>query len=106
MYLIAIICHCQYKKLQKNVSYSWRRYCEILLYNPLRFPDIRQRYQEDEGVLVAEDPVYPGNECQKKIWLLFEHPESSQAARIVAIFSVSVILLSIVIFCLETPGRF
>ena len=50
--------------------------------------------------------MYPGNECQKKIWLLFEHPESSQAARIVAIFSVSVILLSIVIFCLETLPQF
>lgn len=38
--------------------------------------------------------------------LLFEYPESSQAARVVAIISVVVILLSIVIFCLETLPEF
>lgn len=40
------------------------------------------------------------------MWLLFEYPESSQAARVVAIISVFVILLSIVIFCLETLPEF
>ena len=40
------------------------------------------------------------------MWLLFEYPESSQHARIVAIISVFVILLSIVIFCLETLPEF
>lgn len=40
------------------------------------------------------------------MWLLFEHPDSSQAARVVAIISVFVILLSIVIFCLETLPKF
>jgi hypothetical protein len=40
------------------------------------------------------------------VWLLFEYPESSQAARVVAIISVFVILLSIVIFCLETLPEF
>lgn len=48
----------------------------------------------------------PENENQKKVWLLFEYPESSQAARVVAIISVFVILLSIVIFCLETLPEF
>ena len=41
-----------------------------------------------------------------QVWLLFEYPESSQHARIVAIISVFVILLSIVIFCLETLPEF
>lgn len=40
------------------------------------------------------------------MWLLFEYPESSQQARVVAIISVFVILLSIVIFCLETLPQF
>ena len=48
----------------------------------------------------------PSNENQRKVWLLFEYPESSQAARVVAIISVFVILLSIVIFCLETLPEF
>ena len=48
-----------------------------------------ERYGEDEGLVKEEVVIYPENECQKKVWLLFEHPESSQAARVIAIFSVS-----------------
>ena len=48
----------------------------------------------------------PTNDLQRRVWLLFEYPESSQHARIVAIISVFVILLSIVIFCLETLPEF
>src|SRR5688572_30190026 len=48
----------------------------------------------------------PTNALQCKIWLFFEYPESSMAARMLAIMSVIVILLSIVIFCLETLPQF
>ena len=48
----------------------------------------------------------PEKEWKRKVWLLFEYPESSQAARVVAIISVVVILLSIVVFCLETLPEF
>ena len=40
------------------------------------------------------------------MWLLFEYPESSGPARGIAIVSVLVILISIVIFCLETLPQF
>lgn len=63
-------------------------------------------YREDEGFIKEEEKPLPDNENQRKVWLLFEYPESSQAARIVAIISVFVILLSIVIFCLETLPEF
>lgn len=63
-------------------------------------------YREDEGFIKEEEKPLPENENQKKVWLLFEYPESSQAARVVAIISVFVILLSIVIFCLETLPEF
>lgn len=53
-----------------------------------------------------EEKPLPGREFQRDVWLLFEYPESSQAARVVAIISVFVILLSIVIFCLETLPEF
>lgn len=62
--------------------------------------------REDEGFIKEEERPLPDNENQKKVWLLFEYPESSQAARVVAIISVFVILLSIVIFCLETLPEF
>lgn len=65
-----------------------------------------EKFREDEGYEKEEDRPLPDNEYQKKVWLLMEHPESSQAARVVAITSVLVILVSIVIFCLETLPRF
>lgn len=46
--------------------------------------------------------ILPKNEFQRKVWVLFEHPESSTYARIVAVISISVIFLSIICFCLET----
>lgn len=64
------------------------------------------KFREDEGFIKEEEKPLPDNENQRKVWLLFEYPESSQAARVVAIISVFVILLSIVIFCLETLPEF
>ncbi|XP_046434317.1 potassium voltage-gated channel protein Shaker isoform X6 [Neodiprion fabricii] len=64
------------------------------------------KFREDEGFIKEEEKPLPSHELQRKVWLLFEYPESSQAARVVAIISVFVILLSIVIFCLETLPEF
>ncbi|GIX93255.1 potassium voltage-gated channel protein Shaker [Caerostris darwini] len=64
------------------------------------------KFREDEGFIKEEEKPLPEQELQKKMWLLFEYPESSQAARVIAIISVVVILLSIVIFCLETLPEF
>lgn len=56
---------------------------------------------------MREDPKpMPVNRLQRKIWLLLEYPESSLNARIVALLSVCVILLSIVVFCIETLPQF
>lgn len=64
--------------------------------------DIMNRFKEDEGFAKEEERPLPSNETQRKVWMLFEHPESSSGARIIAIISVMVIVLSILIFCLET----
>ncbi|XP_076287199.1 potassium voltage-gated channel protein Shaker isoform X2 [Lasioglossum baleicum] len=64
------------------------------------------KFREDEGFIKEEEKPLPTHELQRKVWLLFEYPESSQGARVVAIISVFVILLSIVIFCLETLPEF
>ncbi|PAA92739.1 hypothetical protein BOX15_Mlig009376g1 [Macrostomum lignano] len=61
-----------------------------------------EKYRDDEGFIKEEVKVLPEDEFQRKVWLLFEYPESSMAARVIAIISVCVILLSIVIFCMET----
>ncbi|XP_030307082.1 potassium voltage-gated channel subfamily A member 4 isoform X2 [Calypte anna] len=65
------------------------------------------KFREDEGfVKEEEDRPLPENEFKKQVWLLFEYPESSSPARGIAIVSVLVILISIVIFCLETLPEF
>nr|XP_033783795.1 potassium voltage-gated channel subfamily A member 4 [Geotrypetes seraphini] len=64
------------------------------------------KYREDEGFVKEEEKALPANEFKRQIWLLFEYPESSSPARIIAIVSVLVILISIVIFCLETLPEF
>ncbi|XP_061920621.1 potassium voltage-gated channel subfamily A member 1 [Entelurus aequoreus] len=61
-----------------------------------------EKFREDEGFIREEERPLPDKEFQRQVWLLFEHPESSGPARGIAIVSVMVILISIVIFCLET----
>nr|XP_046200759.1 potassium voltage-gated channel subfamily A member 3 [Oncorhynchus gorbuscha] len=65
-----------------------------------------EKFREDEGFIKEEERPLPDNELQRQVWLLFEYPESSGPARGIAIVSVLVILISIVIFCLETLPEF
>ncbi|KAI1301738.1 Potassium voltage-gated channel protein Shaker [Halotydeus destructor] len=65
-----------------------------------------EKFREEEGYVKEEERPLPKNELKKKLWKLLEFPESSQAARVVAITSVVVILVSIIIFCLETLPEF
>ena len=44
----------------------------------------------------------PQNKTLALMWVLFEKPNSSKGARVLAVFSISIILLSITVFCLET----
>ena len=62
--------------------------------------DAFNKFREDEGFIKEEERILPKKDVQRKIWLLFEYPETSQWARVIAIISVTVILMSIVIFCL------
>ncbi|NXN30118.1 KCNA3 protein, partial [Nycticryphes semicollaris] len=64
------------------------------------------RLREAEGFAVEVAQPLPGGRLQRRAWLLCEHPESSPAARAVALLSVLVILVSIVVFCLETLPQF
>uniref|UniRef100_T1KBN6 BTB domain-containing protein n=1 Tax=Tetranychus urticae TaxID=32264 RepID=T1KBN6_TETUR len=65
------------------------------------------KFKAEEGFAPrSKEAPLPKGDFQRKLWLLFEHPESSQGARVVAIISVIVIIVSIVIFCLETLPQF
>ncbi|XP_046890930.1 shaker-related potassium channel tsha2-like [Hypomesus transpacificus] len=65
-----------------------------------------EMFKDDEGLIKEEERPMPKNEFQRQIWLLFEYPDSSGAAKMIAIVSVMVILISIIIFCLETLPEF
>ena len=68
--------------------------------------DVLHKVEQEEGYIEEEEPILPERTWQRKIWQLFEHPDTSMAARFVAIFSVFVITLSIVTFCVETLPQF
>ena len=62
---------------------------------------------EEEGFIrntETEDNYNPDTHTawQSKLWLLFEYPDSSTAARAVSAWSMFVIGVSITVFCLET----
>ena len=67
-----------------------------------------EKLKLDEGFAKKDDQnqPLPENKINREIWLLFEHPDSSKAARVVAIISVVIIVVSIAIFCLETLPQF
>ncbi|KAJ3585847.1 hypothetical protein NHX12_012255 [Muraenolepis orangiensis] len=65
-----------------------------------------EQFREDEGFIKEAEVPLPTNEVHRQFWLLFEYPESSNAARVVALVSVFVIVISIIIFCLETLPEF
>ncbi|XP_010865679.1 potassium voltage-gated channel subfamily A member 10 [Esox lucius] len=77
---------------------------EIVFYELGR--DAMEQFREIEGFITEPEPLLPTNEVHKQFWLLFEYPESSSAARSVALVSVFVIIISIFIFCLETLPEF
>ncbi|XP_059925753.1 potassium voltage-gated channel subfamily A member 10-like [Gadus macrocephalus] len=65
-----------------------------------------EQFREDEGFVTEAEVLLPTNDIHRQFWLLFEYPESSSAARSVALVSVMVIVISIFIFCLETLPEF
>uniref|UniRef100_A0A3Q1GKX6 Potassium voltage-gated channel subfamily A member 10 n=1 Tax=Acanthochromis polyacanthus TaxID=80966 RepID=A0A3Q1GKX6_9TELE len=65
-----------------------------------------EQFREEEGFIKDVEIPLPNNDVYKQFWLLFEYPESSNAARGVALVSVFVIVISIIIFCMETLPEF
>lgn len=68
--------------------------------------EVMEQFRENEGFVRDIEPQLPKSELYRQLWLLFEYPESSTAARSMAVVSVIVITISICIFCLETLPEF
>ncbi|XP_057306017.1 shaker-related potassium channel tsha2-like isoform X1 [Hydractinia symbiolongicarpus] len=54
-----------------------------------------------KGFDIDEVP-FPENKIQCYLWILLEYPDSSLLARVVSMFSLTTIIISIIIFCWET----
>lgn len=69
--------------------------------------EVLEKYRADEGIVVRKTvrPM-PKYAWQQRIWLLFEYPESSWGARIAAVISLAVIIVSICTYCIETLPEF
>jgi hypothetical protein len=64
--------------------------------------EVLKRYRKQEGY-VEEIPIQrPTNNLQRMVWEVFECPESSNMARVVAIVSIVMIIISIASFIIET----
>ena len=66
-----------------------------------------QSVQLESGIADApEEQPMPTNHYLRLIWTTLEYPNSSRPAKFFAIFSVLVITLSLIIFCIETLPKF
>ncbi|XP_043915614.1 potassium voltage-gated channel subfamily A member 2-like [Protopterus annectens] len=64
--------------------------------------EVVTKFKADEGYFKEKEKLMPQNEFKYQLWLLHEHPESSKIAKVIAVVSILVIVISIAIFCLET----
>lgn len=68
--------------------------------------DVYEQFRKKEGFIQEEKPLLPQHPVQKAMWCLFEYPETSVWAKILAVVSVVVILISITSFIVETWPTF
>jgi voltage-gated potassium channel Kch len=65
--------------------------------------DVLNMVQKEAGIVdEPEENVLPKNYYMRVIWQTLEFPEYSCFAKVLAIFSVVIIVLSLIIFCVET----
>jgi len=76
---------------------------EILFYELEQ--DAVDEYKRSEGYISLVAPM-PENAVLRKLWELFEYPETSRLAFVIAVVSVVMTLGSIVLFCVETLPAF
>eukprot|EP00112_Aurelia_sp_Birch-Aquarium-sp1_P008922 Seg1997.5 transcript_id=Seg1997.5/GoldUCD/mRNA.D3Y31 product="Potassium voltage-gated channel subfamily A member 3" protein_id=Seg1997.5/GoldUCD/D3Y31 len=50
--------------------------------------------------------VFPKNKYQRKVWETMEYPSTSHLAKVVSVISTFVIVVSIIVFCVETLPQF
>ena len=78
---------------------------DILFIRELEFYELGEdviKTVKGENLIPQPVRALPKNKLQSQIWSLFEYPDTSNSARVIALFSCTIVLLSIVMFCIET----
>lgn len=78
---------------------------DILFLRELEFYELGEdviKTVKGENIIPEPPRSLPKNKLQAQIWSLFEYPDTSNSARGIALFSCAIVLLSIVLFCIET----
>ncbi|XP_072419235.1 potassium voltage-gated channel subfamily A member 2-like [Chiloscyllium punctatum] len=92
-------------KLRRPVNVPLDVFTEEIIFYQLG-PEAMEQFREEEGFIKELEVPLPVRDSLKQLWLVFEYPESSGAARGVALVSLFVIIISIIVFCLETLPEF
>lgn len=82
---------------------------DVLFIRELEFYELGDKVVntvKSELILPEEKRDLPKNKLQAQIWSLFEYPDSGNIARLIALFSCTIVLVSIVLFCMETLPAF
>uniref|UniRef100_A0A1I8FG68 Ion_trans domain-containing protein n=1 Tax=Macrostomum lignano TaxID=282301 RepID=A0A1I8FG68_9PLAT len=95
-----------YDQSQAGVT-SWTRHRPTFeaVFNYYQSREVIEAYKKDEGY-ISETVVLPEHPLQRAVWMLFEYPETSAMAFVVAILSVLFTVASIILFCAETLKEF
>ena len=99
----AILTYCQTGVLVKPPNLDERIFAAELRFFGF---ELESQAHIPQNPISDKELLLPENKYLKAIWELFEFPDTSFLARVVSLFSMSVILLSIVMFCLETLPQF
>ena len=82
---------------------------DVLFLRELEFYELGEdviKTVKGENIMAEPERAMPENKLQSQVWSLFEYPDTSNSARGVALFSCAIVLLSIVLFCIETLPMF
>ncbi|EDV20143.1 uncharacterized protein TRIADDRAFT_2482, partial [Trichoplax adhaerens] len=92
-------------RLNRPSTVPWDIFYEELCFFQIE-PEVLSHLRKVEGMEEDPAPLLPQNKIKRRIWLLFEYPDTSMMAKCVAFFSMAIILLSVAVFCLETVDGF
>ena len=101
----AIFCYYQYGgRLKRPIHVPDDVFLAEILFYQLEHGAVEE-YKKSEGYTSTEIQL-PSNSFMRKVWMLFEYPETSRSAFAIALVSVAITLISIVLFCIETLPTF